>query len=161
MTRNTQFEQIVSAVHSDPGRSIAAFFPRALSRLRRFDDFFEVFRRLFVVICVPSPWSSVPGRIPARECWNPVPLPPPSSPEQPFSPGRLNAEIPKEFRGYGRRPVDCACGGKARIRSLPAGILQTFGLNGSQYAGKALLLQSVATSVLVWSLQFQWISEAS
>ena len=78
MTRNTQFEQIVSAVHSEPGRSIAAFFPRALSRLRRFDDFFEVFGRLFVVIRAVSPWSSVPERNPAREGWNPVPLPPPT-----------------------------------------------------------------------------------
>jgi hypothetical protein len=48
----------------DPG-----VFPRALLRLRRFGEFFEVFRRLFVVICVPSPWSSVPERIPARECF--------------------------------------------------------------------------------------------
>jgi hypothetical protein len=40
MTRNTQFEQIVSAVHSEAGLSIPAYFPRALSRLRRFGDFF-------------------------------------------------------------------------------------------------------------------------
>jgi hypothetical protein len=61
MTRNTQVEQIASAVHSEAGHSILAYFPRALSRLRRFGEFFELFRRLFVVICVPSPcrtyWS--------------------------------------------------------------------------------------------------------
>jgi hypothetical protein len=68
MTRNTQVEQIASAVHSEAGHSILAYFPRALSRLRRFGEFFEVFRRLFVVICVPSPWSYVPERNPAREC---------------------------------------------------------------------------------------------
>jgi DNA (cytosine-5)-methyltransferase 1 len=68
MTRNTQVEQIASAVHLEAGHSILAYFPRALSRLRRFGEFFEVFRRLFVVICVPSPWSYVPERNPAREC---------------------------------------------------------------------------------------------
>jgi hypothetical protein len=85
MTRNTQVEQIASAVHSEAGHSILAYFPRALSRLWRFGEFFEVFRRLFVVICVPSPWSSVPERTPARECWNPVSLPPPDSPRRKFS----------------------------------------------------------------------------
>jgi hypothetical protein len=85
MTRNTQVEQIASAVHSEAGHSILAYFPRALSRLRRFGEFFELFRRLFVVICVPSPWSSVLERIPARECWIPVPLPPPTRPRPKFS----------------------------------------------------------------------------
>jgi hypothetical protein len=33
--------------------------------------------------------------------------------------GWWSAEIPKEFRGYGRRPVDCADDGKAEICSLP------------------------------------------
>jgi hypothetical protein len=39
--------------------------------------------------------------------------------------GWWSAEIPKEFRGYGRRPVACAYGGKAGIRSLSADILRT------------------------------------
>jgi hypothetical protein len=85
MTRNTQVEQIASAVHSVAGHSILTYSPRALSRLRRFGEFFVVFRSLFVVICVPSPWSSVPERNPAREGWNPVPLPPPTRPRPKFS----------------------------------------------------------------------------
>ena len=83
MTRNTQVEQITSAVRVQ--KRVIRSWRISRERLWRFGEFFELFSRLFVGICVPSPWSSVVERIPARECWNPVPLPPPTRPRPKFS----------------------------------------------------------------------------
>jgi hypothetical protein len=58
MTRNTQVEQIASAVHSEAGHSILAYFPESAFAAPALRRIFEVFRRLFVVIPAASPWSS-------------------------------------------------------------------------------------------------------
>ena len=52
----------------------------------------------------------------------------------------FSAEIPKQFRGYGGRPVDCAYGMNVEIRSLSVQILRTSGLNGSRYGEKTVVI---------------------
>jgi hypothetical protein len=64
MTRNSQVEQIASAVHSEAGHSILAFFSRGLWRLRHFERFFDVLRRLFT----SSPFRCDPVRTGAKSC---------------------------------------------------------------------------------------------
>ncbi len=63
MTRNTQVEQIASAVHSEAGHSILAYFPESAFAAPALRRIFEVFRRLFVVIPAASPWSSYRSEI--------------------------------------------------------------------------------------------------
>ena len=63
MTRNTQVKQIASAVHSEAGHSILAYFPESAFAAPALRRIFEVFRRLFVVIPAASPWSSYRSEI--------------------------------------------------------------------------------------------------